>query len=169
MTLQFLLTHSILLLSLVASAQWMSHPTALHLLKTDIVAPSLRYESIDRRTCSIGISFLKFTGDDIAPNLPLWNHYGPSIECGIDFRNKNYMINKLGYEYYFLFFGGRLNVIHATDFTHHHIGLQPEVGLSVFGVLQINYGYAITQSNAPGGGHILGIGLRWLARSRGQK
>ncbi|MFZ9612670.1 MAG: hypothetical protein ACO29Q_05260 [Crocinitomicaceae bacterium] len=105
--------------------------------------PKLKYEFGSVSSVNLGASWIDFGGDDVV-QAPVWYYHGPFVETGISFKDKrNYMINKVGYEGFFLIFGGRMNVIHQTDFSAHQFSLRPEIGLSLFSVLTFTYGYNV--------------------------
>jgi hypothetical protein len=105
--------------------------------------PKLKYEFGSISSVNLGLSWIDFGGDDVI-EAPVWYYHGPFVETGISFKDKsNYMVNKVGYEGFFLIFGGRMNVIHQTDFSAHQYSLRPEIGLSLFSVLTFTYGYNV--------------------------
>jgi len=107
------------------------------------ILPKFKYEFGSVSSVNLGLSWIDFGGDDVV-QAPVWYYHGPFVETGVSFKDKrNYMVNKLGYEGFFLIFGGRMNLIHQTDFSAHQFSLRPEIGLSLFSVLTITYGYNV--------------------------
>jgi hypothetical protein len=105
--------------------------------------PKFKCEFGNVSSLNLGLSWIDFGGDEVV-QAPVWYYHGPFVETGVSFKDKrNYMVNKLGYEGFFLIFGGRMNVIHQTDFSAHQFSLRPELGLSLFSVLTITYGYNV--------------------------
>lgn len=107
------------------------------------ILPKLKYEFGSISSVNLGLSWIDFGGDEVV-QAPVWYYHGPFVETGVSFKDKrNFMVNKLGYEYFFLIFGGRMNFIHQTDFSAHQFSLRPEIGLSLFSVLTLTYGYNV--------------------------
>jgi hypothetical protein len=105
--------------------------------------PKLKYEFGSISSVNLGLSWIDYEGDEVV-DIPAWYHHGPFVESGISFKNKNqFMMNKLGYEYFFLIFGGRLNVIHQTNFSSNQFSIRPELGISLFSFVTFTYGYNI--------------------------
>lgn len=105
--------------------------------------PKLKYEFGSISSVNLGISWIDYLGDDVV-DIPAWYHHGPFVETGISFKNNHqFMMNKLGYEYFYLIFGGRLNVIHQTNFSSNQFSIRPELGISLFSYVTFTYGYNI--------------------------
>ena len=102
--------------------------------------PKIKYEFGSIRSINIGVSTIDWEGDDIVA-IPAW-YNGPFLESGIAFSQPNNLLcNKIGYEYFWLLMGGRLNLVHYTDFHDNQFLFRPEVGLSLFSFLTVTYGY----------------------------
>jgi hypothetical protein len=127
--------------------------------------PKLKYEFGSVSSVNLGLSWIDFGGDEVV-QAPVWYYHGPFVETGISFKDKrNYMVNKLGYEYFFLIFGGRMNVIHQTDFSTHQFSLRPELGLSLFSFLTFTYGYNINVNQSTLGltnGHVFSLNVAYF-------
>ena len=81
--------------------------------------PKFKCEFGNVSSVNLVLSWIDFGGDEVV-QAPVWYYHGPFVETGVSFKDKrNYMVNKLGYEGFFLIFGGRMNVIHQTDFSAH--------------------------------------------------
>jgi hypothetical protein len=103
----------------------------------DALYPKLQYESNGINNASIGMGLPRVITDFV-----IWRVNGPFADCGLGFKDHKYLLtNKLGYEYYYLIFAGRINIVNYTDFIHDQIAFRPEVGLTVFSKLTITYGY----------------------------
>lgn len=103
--------------------------------------PKIKYEFGSISSINIGLSTIDYQGDDIV-QIPAWMYRGPFVETGLAFKDQSkFMCNKIGYEYFLLFFGGRLNVVHYTDFRSNQFNLRPELGLTFFSILTFTYGY----------------------------
>ena len=105
--------------------------------------PKVKYEFGVAPSLNMGLSLINYQGDDVVQG-PFYMHSGPLIETGLTLRDQqHYMQNKIGYEYFYLIFGGRLNLIHYSDFTSSQFSVRPEIGLSLFSVLTFTYGYQL--------------------------
>lgn len=102
--------------------------------------PKVKYEFGSVQSINVGLSTIDWEGDDIVA-IPAW-YNGPFLESGIAFSQPNNLLcNKIGYEYFWLLMGGRLNLVHYTDFHDNQFLFRPEVGLSLFSFLTVTYGY----------------------------
>jgi len=123
--------------------------------------PKIKYEFGSIRSINIGLSTIDWEGDDIVA-IPAW-YNGPFLESGIAFSQPNNLLcNKVGYEYFWLLLGGRLNIVHYTDFHNNQFLFRPEVGLSLFSFLTFTYGYNFklpSNSNLIYAGSIYSINL----------
>ncbi|MFM9421949.1 MAG: hypothetical protein RIR06_410 [Bacteroidota bacterium] len=123
--------------------------------------PKIKYEFGSIRSINIGLSTIDWEGDDIVA-IPAW-YNGPFLESGIAFSQPNNLLcNKVGYEYFWLLLGGRLNIVHYTDFHNNQFLFRPEVGLSLFSFLTFTYGYNFklpSNSNLINAGSIYSINL----------
>ena len=75
------------------------------------------------------------------------------------------MMNKLGYEYFFLIFGGRLNVIHQTNFSSNQFSIRPELGISLFSYVTFTYGYNINLNQSDLGltnGNVFSLNIAYV-------
>lgn len=105
--------------------------------------PKVKYEFGVAPSLNMGLSLINYQGDDVVQG-PFYMHSGPLIETGLTLRDQqHYMQNKIGYEYFYLIFGGRFNLIHYSDFTSSQFAVRPEIGLSLFSVLTFTYGYQL--------------------------
>lgn len=103
--------------------------------------PKVKCEIGAASSVNLGLSFINYDGDNVI-EAPVWGHRGPLLETGLTIGDqKHYMQNKIGYEYFFLIFGARLNFVHYTDFTSNQFAVRPEIGLSLFSFLTFTYGY----------------------------
>ena len=69
---------------------------------------------------------------------------GAKLGTEFNFDNKNfYMAPKISFEFDFLLFGLRLNMIDYTNATYHDLKFTPEIGLSIKGIGSLHYGYNI--------------------------
>jgi len=123
--------------------------------------PKIKYEFGSIPSINIGLSTIDWEGDDIVA-IPAW-YNGPFLESGIAFTQPNNLLcNKIGYEYFWLLLGGRLNLVHYTDFHNNQFLFRPEVGLSLFSFLTFTYGYNFklhSNSNLINAGSIYSINL----------
>lgn len=128
--------------------------------------PKVKYEFGSISSINLGLSWIDYGADDILDDVPAWYHHGPSIETGISFKDKNqYMINKIGYDCFILIFGGRVNLVHQTDFSQHQFSLRPELGLSFFSYLTFTYGYNWNLNKSSLGltnGHVFSLNLAYV-------
>ncbi|MEN9973592.1 MAG: hypothetical protein RIS20_1939 [Bacteroidota bacterium] len=129
------------------------------------ILPKFKYEFGNVSSVNLGLSWIDFGGDEVV-QAPVWYYHGPFVETGVSFKDKrNYMVNKLGYEGFFLIFGGRMNVIHQTDFSAHQFSLRPEFGLSLFSFLTFTYGYNINLNQSVLGltnGHVFSLNVAYF-------
>lgn len=109
------------------------------------IQPKLQYEYLGYNNFCLGISNLRYDGDAIT-GLP-WSFHGAFIDVGLVSKDVTKMFSsKIGYEYFFLFLGGRINLINYTDFKNNQSCIRPEIGLSLVSFLTITYGYNINLS-----------------------
>lgn len=127
--------------------------------------PKLKYEFGSISSVNLGLSWIDYGGDEVV-DIPAWYHHGPFVESGISFKNKDqFMMNKLGYEGFFLIFGGRLNLIHQTDFSSNQFSIRPELGLSLFSFVTFTYGYNININQSDLGltnGHVFSLNIAYV-------
>lgn len=127
--------------------------------------PKLKYEFGSISSVNLGLSWIDYGGDEVV-DIPAWYHHGPFVESGISFKNKDqFMMNKLGYEGFFLIFGGRLNLIHQTDFSSNQFSIRPELGLSLFSFVTFTYGYNINMNQSDLGltnGHVFSLNIAYI-------
>jgi len=104
--------------------------------------PKLKYEYGAVNSINMGFSFINYSGEEMAPDIPVWFYTGPFIESGLAYKDsRKYLNNKIGFECFYLFTGGRLNLVHYTDFEKHQFAIRPEFGFSFFSVFTLTYGY----------------------------
>jgi hypothetical protein len=104
----------------------------------------VKYEFGRIQSISVGLSLINFTSDDIVSYLPVWKYHGPFIESGVTLNTSDPCLsNKVGFEFFTLPIGGRISVIHLTDFSRNQFFLRPELGLSLCSILSVTYGYDI--------------------------
>ena len=99
--------------------------------------PKVKYEFGSVQSINVGLTTIDFDGE-----LPC-KYNGPFLESGITLSEpRHLMCNKVGYEYFNqVFLGGRLNVVHYTDFHSNQFFVRPEIGYSLMSLLTITYGY----------------------------
>lgn len=110
--------------------------------------PKVKYEFCAQSSLNIGLSLIDYQGDDIV-QMPAWYYRGPFVETGFTLKDQRFMCNKIGYEYFFILVGGRLNLVHYTDFHSNQFFFRPELGISLFSVLTLTYGYNINLHDSP--------------------
>jgi hypothetical protein len=127
--------------------------------------PKLKYEFGSISSVNLGLSWIDYLGDDVV-DIPAWYHHGPFVESGISFKNNHqFMMNKLGYEYFYLIFGGRLNVIHQTNFSSNQFSIRPELGISLFSYVTFTYGYNINLNQSDLGltnGNVFSLNIAYV-------
>lgn len=99
--------------------------------------PKVKYEFGSVQSINVGLTTIDFDGE-----LPC-KYNGPFLESGITLSEPHHlMCNKVGYEYFNqVFWGGRLNVVHYTDFHSNQFFVRPEIGYSLMSLVTITYGY----------------------------
>lgn len=102
--------------------------------------PALKYEHANIHNITLGITNMHNYYDDIT-KLPFFFH-GPYIDCGIGLKNGNtFLTNEIGYQFFFLVIGGRLNLINYTNFSTNQTCLRPEIGVTMVSFITLTYGY----------------------------
>lgn len=102
--------------------------------------PKIQYEYFGYHNFSVGISDLK-SDNELVTQIP-WSFQGGFLDIGVASKNgTNLFSSKIGYEYFFLIFGGRLNIVNFTDFNRNQTCIRPEIGISLFSYLTFTYGY----------------------------
>lgn len=88
---------------------------------------------------------------------------GPYIGSGYRFSAApNAMVNKVGYMYYGMMFGGRCEIAHYTDFSRNAWAIWPELGFAYAGAFSVFYGYRMALNNNDYfqlKGHVLSVGV----------
>jgi len=99
--------------------------------------PKVKYEFGSVQSINVGLTTIDFDGE-----LPQ-RYDGPFIESGITLSEpRHLMCNKVGYEYFsMVMWGGRLNVVHYTDFHSNQFFVRPEIGYSLLSLVTLTYGY----------------------------
>jgi hypothetical protein len=99
--------------------------------------PKVKYEFGSVQSINVGLTTIDFDGE-----LPQ-RYNGPFIESGITLSEpRHLMCNKVGYEYFsMVMWGGRLNVVHYTDFHSNQFFVRPEIGYSLLSLVTLTYGY----------------------------
>lgn len=71
-----------------------------------------------------------------------------NIGVGLDINLSNFLIGpKLSYEINYVFIAARANITTYTDFKKTDIRFTPEIGITLFGLLNIYYGYNLALSD----------------------
>ncbi len=86
--------------------------------------------------------------------------------------NKINFAPKIGLGYHFFLANANLNLVGYNDGIHFNPTLVPEIGLSVFGVVQINYGYNFFLNSMDSfslGRNKVSLKLAWFINSCGWK
>ena len=126
--------------------------------------PRIQYEKFGYNNLSLGVANLHYVGESVT-GLP-WLFHGAFLDVGLAFNNKTELFSgKIGYEYFFLFLGGRLNLVNYTDFKDNQLCMRPEIGLSLLSFLTITYGYNIDLSGNDYfdvGGSIFSLNIGYL-------
>jgi hypothetical protein len=67
---------------------------------------------------------------------------GPFIGAGVRFvENDSRFFSRVGYAYYYGFFGARAQVCHYTNFSEQQFVFRPELGVSLLSWINLLYGY----------------------------
>ncbi len=103
-----------------------------------VVEPSYSY--YDNHEINLSLFYCNHSFDGTI-GMPT-GYWGPYISGGFGFKNgKEQMVTRIGYAGFIYLIGGRLSIIHYTDFEKNQFCLRPEVGLSLGGYISLTYGY----------------------------
>jgi len=93
-------------------------------------------------------------------------YHGPYLKCGYNWGHENLFHVNAGYEYvgFYLIFLGRIHLNGYSDFSRDQYTVQPEIGLTLLGCLNLTYGYNFNLCKEDFyniAGHYVGIDIHW--------
>jgi hypothetical protein len=107
--------------------------------------PKIQFEHGVYNSYLVGTSVIDYIGSDIV-DIPAVYHE-PYVLLGCSYNERRpHLVTQAGYEGFVLYLGGRMTLINYTNFTGSANYLRLEIGLTLFGLATVTYGYSVELS-----------------------